>query len=169
MDDGGIDVGTFFQFNTFSSFSTTFGATSSGFYRSFGFPAIYTTVPNSITKFYGGPLIPNSPFTVGMATYGYVLVPSLAAGTYTFGFVTPGNQAGWIRMSFDPVPGAITYLAAAYNTTPGAGIIAGSLAEPIPESSTTMAFAGLATLATGIGVRKLRKRKAAKQGSSATS
>ncbi len=159
LDDGGIAVGTFFQLNTYT---TSSDGVSSGYYRSFGSPGIYTTVPNSINRFVPGPLVSGSPISSGNATDNHVFVPSFVAGVYTFGFMTPANQPGWIRISFAPVPGAITYLAAAYNNTPGSTILAGEVAL-VPESSTVIALAGLATLASGVGARGLRRRKAARR------
>ncbi|WP_309387402.1 hypothetical protein [Cerasicoccus frondis] len=82
-------------------------------------------------------------------------------GTHTIGFITDSNQVGWIRIAFGPLSTTIHYLYGAYNDTPGGTIIAGVEGAPIiPETSTTIALAGLSALAIGVGIREKRRRKA---------
>lgn len=104
----------------------------------------------------------SSAITTGQTfTGGFSLSPS-ASGTATYGFRTTANQVGWIRMDLGGPGGPISYLAAAFNDTPGGSIGAGHVvAAPIPEVSTgTFFLAGLGTLALGaVGVRRLRKRR----------
>ncbi|WP_309381736.1 hypothetical protein [Cerasicoccus frondis] len=91
-------------------------------------------------------------------------IPATASYTATFGFLTLGLQTGWVRISFKN-RGTTTFLAAAYNDERYGSINAGQtapLGAVIPESSTTIALAGLASLAMGVGVRKWRKRRSTK-------
>lgn len=81
-----------------------------------------------------------------------------ATGTETFAFLTSSNQVGWIRIHLGGTGGAITYLAAAFQNTPGDPIVAGGAAVPEPA---TVGLFGLGVLAMGAaGVRRLRKKKA---------
>lgn len=129
---------TFFQFNntTWKAFGTNFATTSPNLV---GFrPA---TVGNTIT-------------TGGSWTI-YQSVSAAATGTGTFAFLTSSNQVGWIRMNFGGSGGAITYLGAAFESTPGNPIVAGAIPEPA-----TVGLFGLGILALGAaGVRKMRKRR----------
>jgi len=83
-------------------------------------------------------------------------ISTAASGTATYAFRTNANQVGWIRMSLGGTGGVITYLAAAFNDTPGGTIGAGKLSVPEPSSGT---LAGLGLLALGAqGVRRHRNR-----------
>ncbi|MEO0796688.1 MAG: hypothetical protein AAFX93_16080 [Verrucomicrobiota bacterium] len=83
-----------------------------------------------------------------------------ASFTANFGFITAANQVGWIQLQFGGLGGPITNVAGAWNDTPGQSIISGGGAVgTVPETSTTIALAGLATLAAGVGLRKARRRK----------
>lgn len=94
--------------------------------------------------------------TTGMAFQTVYGVLSTSTGTATFGFKTTANEVGWIRINFGGFGNAVTYLAAAYNNTPGGQIVSGQSA--IPEPLTGMgALAGLALGAAGIR----RRRKSA--------
>ncbi len=94
--------------------------------------------------------------TTGMAfVFGYGVL-STSSGTATFGFKTDANQVGWLRINFGGFGNAVTYLAAAFNDTPGESIVSGQSA--IPEPITGMgALAGLALGAAGV-----RRRRASK-------
>ena len=84
----------------------------------------------------------------------YTAVPSSASGTQTFAFKTASNNLGWIRIHFGGTGGADTDLAAAYETTAGAPIVAGAVPEPGAG-----ALFGLGLLALGaVGVKKRRRR-----------
>ena len=103
--------------------------------------------------------------TTGMAFEAGILgVGYGATGVKTFGFLTLGNQVGWIRMNLGGAGGAITYLAAAYNDTPGGNIHAGRFEEftsAVPEPSSA-ALAGLGALALGaVSLRKMRRKQTA--------
>jgi len=148
------------------------GITSIGSFLAYNFPvgkaALLNTAvqPDPLGGFITGAVTYGATISPGSATtsFGFFAPPS-ATGTYTFGFATIANQAGWIRYSFGGTNGADTILAAAFNDTPGGAIFAGQLAGPgpvpvIPESSTTIALAGLATLAAGVGVRHRRRKRA---------
>ena len=95
--------------------------------------------------------------TTGMSFVSGYGVGTSGSGTATFGFLTKANQVGWIRINFGGVGGAITYLAAAYNDTPGGIIHSGTFAVPEPTSG----MAALAGLAIGAaGMRRRRKKQA---------
>lgn len=95
--------------------------------------------------------------TTGMSFVSGYGAGTSASGTATFGFRTHANQVGWIRINFGGTGGPITYLAAAYNDTPGGSIHSGTFA--VPEPSTGMA--ALAGLAMGAaGMRRRRKKQA---------
>jgi hypothetical protein len=80
-------------------------------------------------------------------------------GTSTFGFITRFNQVGWVRINFGGAAKPVTYLAAAYNTTPGASMHSGTGAATVPEP-TSLALLGLSALAAGSrGARRMRKSK----------
>ena len=79
------------------------------------------------------------------------------SGTATFGFLTKTNQVGWIKMNFGGVGGAITYLAAAFNSTPGGAIHAGTFAVPEPTG-----LAALAGLAMGAATLRRRRKQSSK-------
>lgn len=102
--------------------------------------------------------------TTGMAFGGPLHYGPGASGVKTFGFKTTGNQVGWIRINFGGLAGAIDYLAAAYNDTPGGNIHAGKrevFSNAVPEPSTA-ALAGLGALALGaVGLRKMRRKQTA--------
>jgi PEP-CTERM motif len=94
--------------------------------------------------------------TIGQNFYGTRGRSQFAAGTSTFGFLTSANQVGWIRINFGGLGNPVTYLAAAYNDTPGGSIHSGSTTAEVPEP-TSLALAGLAALA--LGARARRKRE----------
>ena len=99
----------------------------------------------------------SSAITVGQAFTSALIIGASAAGTATFGFLTNANQVGWIRMNLAGTGGAISYLAAAFNNTPGGTIHSGATA---PEPSTAALLAGIGLLAMGApGIRRLRKRR----------
>jgi len=105
----------------------------------------------------------SSTITSGMAFSGTLHIGAAVAGTQTFAFKNGANQVGWVKMNLGGSGGAITYLAAAFNNTPGGGILAGTLNEPtpaaVPEPSPLAALAIFALGATG--VRRHRQRAAA--------
>ena len=75
-----------------------------------------------------------------------------ASGTATYAFRTNANELGWIRMDLGGTGGVVTYLAAAFNDTPGGSIDAGEVPEP-----STGALAALAGLA--LGAQSVRRRR----------
>ena len=90
--------------------------------------------------------------TTGMTFNSGIGVGTTQSGTATFGFLTSANQVGWIKMNFGGAGGAITYLAAAYNNTPGGAIHSGTFT--VPEPTGLAALAGLA-----LGAATLRRRR----------
>jgi len=102
--------------------------------------------------------------TTGMAFSNIIRLGLGSSGVRTFGFLTAANQVGWIRMDLGGAAGAITYLAAAFNDTPGGDIHAGRFEEftsAVPEPSSA-ALAGLGALALGaVSLRKMRRKQTA--------
>jgi len=96
--------------------------------------------------------------------YGFLPAPLSfnPVGTQVMGFKTASNQVGWVVIQFGPLGGSINYLAGAFNTTPGDSIVTPSLAA-IPETSTSIALAGLSMLAAGVGIREKRRRRKARE------
>jgi len=132
-----LGPGTFYQFNDTIGKSILAGAGLAGF----------RSAPASQT------------ITAGQG-FGNLVIGPGATGTGTFGFLTSAGQVGWLRMNFGGSGGAITYLAAAYNDTPGGAIHSGSL-QAVPEP-TSLALAALASLALGSRrVRRLREKRQA--------
>lgn len=130
---------SFQQFNNpgGKSFGYTFGSGSSAIA---GFRS--TTVGNVIST--------------GLAFNPYIILSPSETGTGTFAFLTNADQVGWFRMNFGGSGGAITYLGAAFESTPGVPIVAGAVPEPA-----TVGLFGLGVLALGAaGVRRMRKRRA---------
>lgn len=110
--------------------------------------------------FYWRAVAYGSPITSGQFFNGALGQPAVANGSATFAFRILGTHVGWVRMNLGGAGGAITYLAAAWDNTPGVGVFAGTL-NPVPEPS-SLALAGIAALATGAGyVRGRRKAKTA--------
>ncbi|MEO0796689.1 MAG: hypothetical protein AAFX93_16085 [Verrucomicrobiota bacterium] len=100
------------------------------------------------------------PITTGATFFSLISIGATVGDTGTFAFLTATNNVGWIRVNFGGAGGPVTYLAGAWNNTPGGAIISGGGAVgAVPETSTTIALAGLATLAAGVGIRKARRRK----------
>ena len=100
--------------------------------------------------------------TTGMTFKTSFSMGTSASGTKTFGFITTGNQVGWIKMNLGGLGGDITYLAAAYNDTPGGNILSGTFST-VPEPSTA-ALTGLGALALGaVSLRKMRRQRTAAQ------
>ena len=91
--------------------------------------------------------------TTGMVFQTAYGVLSTSSRTATFGFKTVANEVGWIRINFGGFGNPVTYLAAAYNNTPGGQIVSGQSAIPEPMSGMG-ALAGLALGAAGIRRRK---------------
>ena len=105
---------------------------------------------------------PGSLITTGQGFNATVPFSLSASGTATVGFLTTGNQVGWLQMNLGGPAGDITYLAAAFNDEPGGSITAGQLSdsEPVPEPAAMTALAALSTLALGKkGVRRLRQQR----------
>ena len=89
--------------------------------------------------------------------------PSVTATeTGTFAYLIGANQFGWIQMQFCGLGGAITWLAAAFNETPGGTTGAGTFTATDPDdgppaiSETSNAgLTGLGALALGaVAVRR---------------
>ncbi|MEO0795946.1 MAG: hypothetical protein AAFX93_12330 [Verrucomicrobiota bacterium] len=117
----------------------------------------------------GGGVFLGSPFlgsgasiTSGLASR---LIQSFSSsyGTLTFGFRTASNELGWVRIDVAAFGPPVVLLAGAYNNIPGQGIINGQnvAITPVPETSTTIALAGLATLAAGVGIQRARRKRQA--------
>lgn len=88
-----------------------------------------------------------------------------ASGLATFGFLTPGGNLGWFQINLGGTGNPVTYLAGAYNTTPGASIHVGTLPPgplTVPEPATE-GLAGLALLALGATEIRRRRKAQAKQ------
>lgn len=134
----GVSSLTFFQYNDDTGKSLDDSASITGFR----------------TTSYGNTITPNLSFIA------FLSLGVSSSGTRTFAFRTAANQVGWIRMNLGGSGGAITYLSAAFQDTPGAGLIAGTLTPAeVPEPATVTLF-GLGLLAMGAaGVRKLRRRQ----------
>jgi hypothetical protein len=89
--------------------------------------------------------------TIGQSFQPYfLLIPTTASGTRTYAFRTASNQLGWFRLNFGGFAGPVTYLAAAYNTTPGESIHSGTTAVPEPTSGALLALTALAAGARGV-------------------
>ena len=105
---------------------------------------------------------PGSLITTGQGFNATVPFSFSSSGTATIGFLTTGNQVGWLQFDLGGPAGDITYLAAAFNDEPDGSITAGQLpdAEPVPEPAAMTALAALSTLALGKkGVRRLRQQR----------
>jgi hypothetical protein len=132
-------LGSFYQWN--DTYGKTIGA-----FDAFGFrPAQASSVA--------------SPATIAGA--GEVNFGTGATGTVFVAF-TQGNYAGWLKLNLGGSGGAIHYLAAAYNDTPGGTIHVGSTSGgEAPEPATT-ALIALGLLALGArGVQRLRESRRA--------
>ncbi|MEO0796318.1 MAG: hypothetical protein AAFX93_14205 [Verrucomicrobiota bacterium] len=142
----GTFVGSFTAFNDTSGKSI--GGTGGGISAWIPFPITY-----------------GSPITTGATPVSsYIGIPPFASGVFTFGFITALGQPGWIRMDLGVPGGPVTFIGAAYNDTPGSVILAG---VPVPEPATTIALAGLASLAAGVGITKARRRRQEKKAAEA--
>ena len=108
----GTTVLRFYQFNDSS------GKSLWGRYPGTGLISGFRAVTSASTITTGQTFIPGFP--------GLTIAPS-ASGVATYGFITTANTVGWIRMNLGGTGGAITYLGAAFNNTPGGSIGAGQV------------------------------------------
>ncbi len=94
-------------------------------------------------------------------TFGVCFGPG-ASGTHTFGFENSGGNLGWFQLNLGGTGGPVTFLAGAYETTPGATIHVGTLSggeTAVPEP-TAMGLGGLGLLA--LGATEIRRRRKAR-------
>ncbi len=114
----------------------------------------------------------------------YTIMSLIYAGT-PYAIMQPGNpyyvgfkftaadgllHDGWVQLQSDynttTQAGSLTFLAAAYNTTPdaqGGQVIVGSFATPVPEPGTLSALALGAAVLTGVGLKRRRRAALAAQ------
>ncbi len=138
-------IGTFAAFN--NAYGKSFGGTSGFFPAVSGSLGWIGTAPATITT--------------GLTFATGVFATASSTGTRTVAFRTDANQLGWLRVSFGGQGGTVAYLAAAYETTPGAPIGAGEGPTAIPLPA-TLPLAGLGLLALGAaGLRRKRTAVAA--------
>ena len=86
--------------------------------------------------------------------------PSVTATeTATFAYLIGANQVGWIQMQFCGLGGAITWLAAVFNETTGAGTFTATDPDDGPPAISETSNAGLTGLgALALGAVAVRRR-----------
>jgi hypothetical protein len=92
----------------------------------------------------------------GLIFLSHIIVGPDAKGTHYYGFLTTGNQLGWLKMILGGTGGGIHYLAAALNDTAGEPIHVG---VPEPSTASVLGFGVLALGAAGVLAERRRRKQ----------